>query len=263
VTRLPDGSLLNRYWDDRDAPREESYAEDVLRARRSGRPVHEVYRHLRAGAESGWDFSSRWQDDPADIATIRTTAILPVDLNCFLLKLERTIAHLSERKGEAIAAEDFRERVAKRQYAIHRWLWNEHEGAFFDYDQELDRQRENLTAATTVPLFVGVASARQAQRVADIVRSRMLAPGGISTTEMIDTGQQWDRPNGWAPLQWMAVQGFLSYGYRQLANRISHRWLACVSGIYEAEGKLVEKYVLRPATEHATGGEYPLQDGFG
>lgn len=57
---MPDGSLLNRYWDDRDTPRDESWREDVETARHSGRPANEVYRDLRAGAASGWDYSSRW-----------------------------------------------------------------------------------------------------------------------------------------------------------------------------------------------------------
>jgi alpha,alpha-trehalase len=87
--------------------------------------------------------------------------------------------------------------------------------------------------------------------------------GGISTTEFNKTGQQWDRPNGWAPLQWMAIAGLRHYGYRELADDISQRWLSIVSGLYQCDSKLVEKYILRPTEEHASGGEYPLQDGFG
>jgi alpha,alpha-trehalase len=57
VIRMSDGSLLNRYWDDRDTPRDESWLEDVETAKHSGRPPNEVYRDLRAGAASGWDYS--------------------------------------------------------------------------------------------------------------------------------------------------------------------------------------------------------------
>jgi alpha,alpha-trehalase len=261
--KMPDGALLNRYWDDRDLPREESYAEDVFTARRSDRPVHDVYRDLRAGAESGWDFSSRWQDDPADLSTIRTTGILPVDLNSLLFKLEAEIARLSSTKGDSRVAEEFRDRASRRREAIDRYLWNEEEGAYFDYDWHNKHRRRNLTAATTTPLFVNAASAHQAQRVADTVQNRLLAPGGVSTTEVSNSRQQWDRPNGWAPLQWMTLRGLSDYGYTDLANEISRRWLLIVSELYELESKLVEKYVLRPTSEHATGGEYPLQDGFG
>ena len=51
VVRLDDGTLLNRYWDDRDSPREESYREDVETARMSNRSAADVYRDLRAAAD--------------------------------------------------------------------------------------------------------------------------------------------------------------------------------------------------------------------
>ncbi|MGH8276154.1 MAG: trehalase family glycosidase, partial [Steroidobacteraceae bacterium] len=60
VVAMPDGSILNRYWDDRDTARDESYREDTELARASGRPPAQVFRDIRAAAESGWDFSSRW-----------------------------------------------------------------------------------------------------------------------------------------------------------------------------------------------------------
>jgi len=77
VVRLKDGSVLNRYWDDRDTPREEAYREDVATARDSGRPAADVYRNLRAAAESGWDFSSRWFADGRTLATIHTVDLVP------------------------------------------------------------------------------------------------------------------------------------------------------------------------------------------
>lgn len=260
---LADGSVLNRYWDERDTPREESYLEDVETARSSSRPAHEVYRDLRAGAESGWDFSSRWLADPKRLSSIRTTQIIPVDLNSFLYNLERQIARLSHAKGWHECAEAFRQRAETRLAAIDRYLWSEQHGAYFDYDWCLAQPRVNLTAATLTPLFVKHASAEQAARVAEVVRERLLAPGGLSTTEVSGSGEQWDRPNGWAPLQWMGIRGLQHYGHDALALQIEGRWLKIVSLLFESESKLVEKYVLRPCTEHAGGGEYPLQDGFG
>ncbi|WP_323815739.1 alpha,alpha-trehalase TreF [Cellvibrio sp. NN19] len=261
--RMGNGALLNRYWDDRDTPREESYREDVLTAQRSNRPVHDVYRDLRAGAESGWDFSSRWQIDPYDLATICTTNIVPIDLNCLLYKLELQIAALAQLKDDVILADEFFARAETRKEAINFYCWNETEGAFFDYHWRYSIQRKNLTAATLTPMFVKLASENQAEQLVKIVEERLLVDGGISTTEFNRTQQQWDRPNGWAPLQWMSILGLRNYGYTELASQISWRWLSIVSGLYECDSKLVEKYILRPTEEHACGGEYPLQDGFG
>lgn len=260
---MPGGELLNRYWDERDTPREESYREDVETARGSSRQPHEVYRDLRAGAESGWDFSSRWLGDPHRLSSIRTTRIVPIDLNAFLYKLERQIAALCEIRQLHDCARQFEQLAETRREAIDRYLWNEESGAFFDFDWRKGEQRSNLTAATVTPLFVEMASAEQAQRVADTVRERLLAPGGLATTEIAGSGEQWDRPNGWAPLQWMGIRGLQHYGHEALALQIEERWLSIVAHLFERESKLVEKYVLRPCTEHAGGGEYPLQDGFG
>lgn len=264
VVCMEDGAMLNRYWDDKAAPREESYAEDVLAARRSrNRPYHQVYRDLRAGAESGWDFSSRWLDDPSDISTIRTTSIIPVDLNALMHKLETEIARLSKAKGDTGVADQFMQRAAARVAAMDRYLWNEEQGAYFDYDWTRSRQRSCLTGATVVPLFVQAASRAQADAVARTVRKQLLAEGGLSTTLERDSHEQWDYPNGWSPLQWMAIQGFSHYGHGELSQEITHRWLQINSEMYERDSKLLEKYVLRRGADHAGGGEYPLQDGFG
>lgn len=261
--RLPGGEVLNRYWDDRDTPREESYLEDVITARDSGRPVHEVYRDLRAGAESGWDYSSRWLGDRRKLSSIRTTAILPVDLNSLLYRLERLIARLAWHNGDMAGAEYYRRCAEARREAVNRYLWSESAGTYLDYDWQLEHQRPDLTAAMLAPLFVRLATPEQASRVAAIVRQRMLAPGGLATTEIDVSGQQWDRPNGWAPLQWIGICGLECYGEVELAAEVARRWLRVVGELFERDNKLVEKYVLRSNAEHAGGGEYPLQDGFG
>ncbi len=273
VVALADGGCLNRYWDDRDTPREESWREDVATAAASDRPVSDVYRDLRAAAESGWDFSSRWLREPREsmtadesLATICTTRLLPVDLNAFMHKLECTIARLSLQAGESGPAKRFRHAAKARQAAMNRLMWNPARGAYFDWDWQTQQQRQCLTAATVVPLFTGTADSVQARAIADTVRTRLLAPGGFGTTERV-SGQQWDRPNGWAPMQWMAVRGLENYGIEALAQEIRARWLETVTAVYRRESKLVEKYALRNLPGELAagggGGEYPLQDGFG
>jgi alpha,alpha-trehalase len=265
--RLDDGSVLNRYWDDRDTPREESFLEDETTAARSTRPAPEVYRDLRAAAASGWDFSARWCDRPHELATTRTTAILPVDLNSFLYIAECQLARLSGAAGRHEDAADFIRRARARRVAMLRWMWDESQGAFVDVDWQRGGRRELITAATTAPLFAGLVDTDDARshRVAATVRDRLLAQGGIATSD-VDSGQQWDRPNGWAPLQWLAIKGFARCGQESLARDIAQRWLHTVGSLYQREGKLVEKYVLTHGEDGAhggDGGEYPLQDGFG
>lgn len=263
--RMPDGALLNRYWDERDTPREEAYREDVATARRSGRPAHVVYRDLRAAAASGWDFSSRWCTTPDDLSTTKTTSIVPVDLNAFLYSLETLLAEIGDAAGDAADAEAFRGRAERRRVAMDTWLWDDEDGAYLDWDIDDDaRRRQSLTTACVTPLWVGAADGERAARTAQTMRDRLLRPGGIGTTEH-ETGQQWDKPNGWAPLQWMAIRGLGRYG-SDLAGTIRERWLRSVTAVFDREHKLVEKYAMLHSAEHSTGGgggEYPLQDGFG
>ena len=259
---MEDGAILNRYWDERDTPREESHREDVLTARQSTRPAHTVYRELRAGAASGWDFSSRWCDG-SNLASIRTTAILPVDLNCLLYTLECQLQRLHAACGQPRQAAEFGRHAQQRKQAIDRYLWNAASGAYLDYDHARAEPREALNAATVTPLFVGLASAEQAQRTAASMQDRLLRQGGLGSTE-IASGQQWDKPNGWAPLHWFAIRGLRRYSL-PLGDEIASRWLKTVSTVYRHESKLVEKYAMVDDDDAhgGGGGEYPLQDGFG
>jgi alpha,alpha-trehalase len=94
------------------------------------------------------------------------------------------------------------------------------------------------------------------------VTADLLRAGGIVTTPL-ETGQQWDAPNGWAPLQWVAVAGFRHYAETALAESIACRWMRNVTRVYRTNGKLVEKYDVIATDRPGGGGEYPAQDGFG
>lgn len=261
LVHLPEGALLNRYWDDADHPREESYRDDVLTAQQSARPAHQVYRELRAGAESGWDFCSRWCADPQRLDSIETTEILPVDLNSLLWGLEGAIAQGCENVGDTAGAQHYAQRARRRRRAIHRYLWSEAQGHFIDYQWVKRQPRPQLTAAALVPLYLGVASADQAASSARVAEAQLLTQNGLQTT-LLHTGQQWDAPNGWAPLQWMAVQGLLRYGHTALSHDIASRWLGAVHRVYLETGRLLEKYDVT-AFKPGGGGEYATQDGFG
>jgi alpha,alpha-trehalase len=261
---MPNGAVLNRYWDDLDTPRPESYVQDLQTARQApGRPANEVYRDLRAAAESGWDFSSRWFGDNATLATIRTTAIVPVDLNSLMYHLETIIAKGCRVQRDTACVYAFTVHAAKRAKAINTYLWNPN-GYYGDYDWKLAKPRDNRSPAMLYPLYAGATWPDRAWRIAQQVQEVLLKQGGLVTTTD-ETDQQWDAPNGWAPLQWVAIEGLTRYKHDALARQIGMRFLATVKGVYASQHKLVEKYVVAGAadTRGGGGGEYPLQDGFG
>jgi alpha,alpha-trehalase len=291
VVKLADGSLLNRYWDDLDIPRQESYREDVETAERAAKSMlankafknekqkekaaddirREIYRHLRSGAASGWDFSSRWFADKQNISTIQTTQFLPVDLNCLMYQLELTLktaySKLTSAKSDVTAknnalAGQYDKRANDRKKAIEQYCWNETAGIYADYNFVSQKVNDQVNMSGMFPLYFQVADWARAEKQQKAVIRDLLKDGGFLTTPL-QTGQQWDAPNGWAPLQWIAIIGLEKYGYFDESRQSAERWVKLNKTVFDRTGKLMEKYNVTDLKLDAGGGEYPSQDGFG
>ncbi|WP_158975408.1 alpha,alpha-trehalase TreF [Cellulophaga sp. L1A9] len=251
--------ILNRYYDKGDTPRQESYREDYTQVEKTNGGT-KMYRDLRSGAESGWDYSSRWFADGKTIETIETTDILPVDLNALMYGLEEVLLNAYE--GDSIFTTHVKKSMETRKEFLNRYSYNEAAGVFEDYNWVKSEQTGVISLATTYPLFFKMVSQEQADKVAKYIAEYLLKPGGVVTSSN-NTGQQWDAPNGWAPLQWMTIVGLENYGHHELAKIIATRWITLNEKVYENTGKFVEKYNVEDMTLDAGGGEYPVQDGFG
>ncbi len=262
VVEMPDGHVLNRYYDNKTTPRPESLHEDTETQAGVERDPQQLFLDLRAGAESGWDFSSRWFEDPHDIRTVHTTDFVPVDLNSLLYQLELTIAEAYRFVLQPLLAKRFHNLALQRQEAIQKYCWSESEQFFVDYDARAKKPSTRLTLAASFPLFTKIATPKQAMAVAERLEKEFLAAGGLVTTQHV-TGQQWDAPNGWAPLHYVTIEGLRNYGYYELADTIKRRWLATNLTVFQESGKFVEKYNVTSGKKGGGGGEYPLQDGFG
>ena len=197
-----------------------------------------------------------------NLDTIHTIDIVPVDLNCLLLHLEETLAGIYTLKSDKENAEIFRDKYVERKQAILKYLWNEDDKMFADYDFIRNGSTGIATAAMAYPLFFKMVAPYQAEATAYSLENKFLNPGGVVTT-LVTSGQQWDAPNGWAPLQWIAYKGVMNYGFNELANKIKLNWISNVERVFKQTGKLTEKYNVVNLSLNAGGGEYPNQDGFG
>jgi alpha,alpha-trehalase len=278
--------VLYRYWDDNTTPRQESYKEDVETAAASGRPLPQMYRHLRAGAASGWDFSSRWFTQPDKISTIETANMLPVDLYCLVTNMEIVMAKarmaidaknirsrfdLTTEKGKKawqtfLAGQQKKRSLLMSNTAAKKimsgYFYNSNLGWFSDYSFTKGANLSNPTLAGMFPLFFNLADSAQAARAVKYLEQNFVKPGGV-VTSLNNTGQQWDAPNGWAPLQWITIVGLENYGYKDLAKTLAQRWIQLNTDVFKRTGKLMEKYNVMDTKLEAGGGEYPSQDGFG
>lgn len=263
LVEMKNGALLNRYYDNKMTPRPESLREDKETAEHAvERDAERLYLHLRAGAESGWDFSSRWFSDVNDIKTIHTADIIPIDLNSLLYQLELTIAEAYRIIKQPLLSNKFQKLADRRAAAINHYCWDETVGFFMDHNFHHDKSTGRFSLAGVFPLYAKIATAKQAASVAAILQRDFLKSGGLITT-LSENTQQWDAPNGWAPLHYIVIEGLRNYGYHRLADDIKHRWIKTNMRVFNAQHKLVEKYNVVEPMGAGGGGEYPLQDGFG
>ena len=266
VVKLKDGSILNRYWDDSNVPRQESWREDFETAKKSGRNVIEMYKHLRAGAESGIDFSNRWFADGKNITSLQTTNYIAVDLNALLINLEYALAKGFQVEAKDSLANDYRRKADRRRVAIDKYCWNSKMNFYCDYNFKTQRILNEITPAGMYPFCFFESKpdylSLQARKASEAIKSHLLQAGGVTTTKN-NTGQQWDSPNGWAPLNWMTIWGLDRCGQKELAKDIGMRWMKLNMDVYARTGKLMEKYNVVDTHLEAGGGEYPGQDGFG
>jgi alpha,alpha-trehalase len=256
------GKKLNRYYDENTTPRPEMFGADYYLAESVHGKPEELFANLRAACESGWDFSSRWLDDDLNLSSIHCLDILPVDLNCLICKLESVLAHAFKLNNDNDQSELHKYLASQRAQQIKELFWDGENQYFMDYNFRQGRLTSVRSLAGVFPLYFNLASETQAKHVAHLLETEFLEEGGLSTTT-IDSGQQWDAPNGWAPLQWMAVCGLRNYGFNELADRVAESWLNLNEKVFKDTGKMLEKYNVRDVTLISGGGEYPVQDGFG
>ncbi|MDZ4794774.1 MAG: alpha,alpha-trehalase TreA [Bacteroidota bacterium] len=266
LVRLPDGSMLNRYCDELFIPRQESWADDIATASKSKRDNKKVYNHLRSAAESGWDFSSRWLAEENDLSTIETTDIIPIDLNCLLYNTEKMLSEFYDSHDNDKKSDFYKTKAEKRYKAIQKYCYNSNEKIYYDYNWRKKKQTGKFTPASFFPLWLLRTSVDEQNdngaAAASKVKLTLLKDGGIVTSG-ISNKQQWDAPNGWAPLEWVVISALDNSDQKELATAIAKRWIKLNNDVYLRTGKLMEKYNVADTELEAGGGEYPGQDGFG
>eukprot|EP01018_Ginkgo_biloba_P012503 Gb_29944 [translate_table: standard] len=281
---------LSRYYAMWNSPRAESSTIDKKTAEWLTKKQKKLlYREIATTAESGWDFSSRWMRDEKNLTTLHTTSIIPVDLNAFLLQMELNIAFFAKMVGENSIAKTFAQASIARRAAIDAILWNDEMGQWLDYSlnplkcipiqisnhrsEEVhiwDRSNQNINifASNFFPLWVDLFHSDVA-RVEKVINkfqsSGLLQAAGISTS-VLNTGQQWDFPNGWAPSQHIIIEGIATYASRErkfLAEDIAKRWIRTNYATFKKTGQMHEKYDVEACGKIGGGGEYTTQTGFG
>ncbi|HIK46396.1 MAG TPA: alpha,alpha-trehalase [Leptolyngbyaceae cyanobacterium M65_K2018_010] len=203
------------------------------------------YQGDRSMRESGFDITNRFGPFSADIIHYS-----PVCLNVLLYQMEQDIAEFHRCLNHDWEDQIWEARAQHRYQLINQYLWDDQAGLYFDYNAHTGQRRAYEFATTFMPLWAGLASPYQAKRVVDNLW-KFEAPGGLLTSTLV-SGNQWDAPFGWAPLQWFAVQGLKRNGYHTEAIRLAEKFVQLVAQELERTGTILEKYdVQRCSSEVA------------
>jgi len=218
----------------------------------------DYYKGDRSMRESGFDVSFRFGAFGS-----ATHHYAPVCLNSLLYKNEKDLAQISVWLGNDENAKQWNQRAEDRKKLINRYLWNQQQGMFFDFNFVSNKMSSYVYASMFYPLWAGLATKEQAKAVAGNV-GRFERPGGIPMSTD-DTGAQWDLPYGWGNIEMLAIEGLRRYGYNSDADRISYEFLSMVAENFRRDGNIREKYnvVTRSSEAHAELGYQMNVIGFG
>uniref|UniRef100_A0A914V4B0 Trehalase n=1 Tax=Plectus sambesii TaxID=2011161 RepID=A0A914V4B0_9BILA len=271
------GRLMYQYRANTNCPRPENYNLDFINGINGTNAPNFTWSSIASACESGWDFSSRWfahSGAHADTKySIRTNYILPVDLNVFMCLNYATMARFYRELGNETIALKYDEMHAALHEAIDKVFWNEKAGVWLDYDLNLNVHRNRFYPSNVFPLMTKNISMERITRVINYLdeSGALNFKGGVPTS-MVDTGEQWDMPNGWAPMIHLFVTSLRASGHKMLIERASDvalKWIkTAYNGLMQpAKGfsaGMWEKYDVRfDDGRPGIGGEYVVQEGFG
>lgn len=268
---------MGHYVVDSPRPRPESYREDYMLAQQLPEKSRAfLYNNLKAGAESGWDFSNRWflasnKNEVPTLLNISTQYIIPVDLNAILQQNGRLLSEFHTLLGNSAKAQYYAKIATELQFAIDNVLWCEEEGMWFDYDMKNGKSRKTFYPSNLVPLYTKSYSRHLREQYAQdavsyLKRNSINNYFGGTPTSLNQTGEQWDFPNAWPPLQSFIVMGLYWTGSREameFADELASRWLGSNYIGYVETGNMYEKYDAITPGQGGGGGEYNVQTGFG
>jgi len=272
---------MNRYNVSTDQPRPESFKEDLETMEKAGHhndksKQTEIYSNLASAAESGWDFSSRWLKESHKLETIVTRDIVPVDLNSVLCAVEFTLSDLYQIVAtDDHASQKYSKMANKRLSDIDELFWNEQHGLWCDFDLPKNEVLSEYYASVFFPIWIFSTYAAQPSanlgRAFEKVKSLGVLNycGGLPTS-LIESGQQWDFPNVWPPLQHIAVESLdprtnqtSSSEQQEAGKNLAKQFIENAYISWKTTGHMYEKYDVREYGKAGHGGEYDVQEGFG
>ncbi|KAM0678611.1 hypothetical protein BDAP_000720 [Binucleata daphniae] len=227
------------------------------------------YGNIKAAAESGWDFSSRWFLNHKDLEQCCTNDIVPVCLNAILYKNECILSKFCNLVSEYENAEKYKNKANKRQEAMNDILWEGKTWCDY-YIPKQTKKSDNYYFSNIMPMLYEIEIPQETDVTGILAYYKneiFYQKGGVPASNFNGSHQQWDYPNVWAPHQELIVT-FLLENYRSLALHIAQSFYNSVVGNLTKKDEnnkkqYFEKYNCKNCTDLGLNGEYLVQEGFG
>ncbi|XP_051173858.1 trehalase isoform X1 [Leptopilina boulardi] len=268
---------LARYYEDSIGPRPESYREDYLTSQifRTTEEKNNYYAELKTAAESGWDFSSRWfileGTNKGNLTNSKARSIIPVDLNSIIYLNAQLLADFNRMVGNQTKSDYYMKKADEWRDAVTAVLWHNEVGTWLDYDIINEDKRDYFYPTNVLPLWTHCYDVdKKSDYVSKVLKylekqQIMLNLGGIPTT-LEHSGEQWDYPNAWPPLQYFVIMSLDRTSdpwALRLAYELSQRWVRSNYKAFNETNVMFEKYDATVSGGYGGGGEYEVQFGFG
>ncbi|KAM9988691.1 hypothetical protein ACTFIY_004730 [Dictyostelium cf. discoideum] len=273
--------ILNLYNVSNNSPRPESYYEDFTDAQSFSNVEQKdyFYSSIASGAESGWDFSSRWMSpyDNTNLTTIQTVDVVPVDLNSILYLNEKILSSFHRTLGNNSMAIYYQAQSESRVDAMQQVFFNEDTYQWNDYNLKTSTNNDAWYTSNILPLFADIQSSidmdnQEIDLIFKSLANVLIAyPGGVPTSLISAQSLQWDGLNVWPPLQYWIIESIMTPNTtfsNMIGKNLIDRWITTNfcgwNSTLESEGGMMfEKYNANFIGVPGGGGEYVVQNGFG
>ena len=205
------------------------------------------------GVESGVDNNPAVSDVPAE-----TTE--GVDLQCYLYREYRAMALLAAKLRKNDDAAAYNTKADSLRDLVQKKMWSEPEGMFLNIDSRTGQFVRIKTWTNFVPLWVGVATPAQAQRM---IRDHLLNPkefwcdNGIRTLSRDEP--LYNAPHGywrgpvWVISDYLLMHGLMNYGFSTEARQVAARTVNLLVRDFHATGGMNENYNPETGAPAASG----------
>ncbi|MFO1151265.1 MAG: trehalase family glycosidase [Alsobacter sp.] len=168
------------------------------------------------------DTSATMNWDQARIARESAFRVCDLGIQCILARAEHDLALLADALGDATVAEAARGRAARLR--LGTTLLQAPDGTYRSRDLVRDELVDSVTSATFLPLYAGAVDEDGAALLAGLfdewTRSvQYMVPSMDPRDPRFDPKRYWRGPV-WLMMNWMIAQGFASYGFDSIADRI-------------------------------------------